>query len=138
MTGKLLIIIFSLLTLGALGWTASPAVAADPHQPSDLQKQLDEMAARHHGKVALFARNLTTRETVAIDADRPVQTASTIKLPVLIEAFAQVRAGKRHLDDKIILRAGDKVQGSGILQFLHSGIETHPRRCPVDDGHRER
>ena len=123
MNRKLQDMVLALAALGALGMAASPAAAADPHPASGLQKQLDAMAERHHGKVALFARNLKTGETVAIDADRPVQTASTIKLPVLIEAFAQVQAGKRRLDDKIILRAGDKVQGSGILQFLHSGIE---------------
>ena len=123
MIRKLLLIVFALGAVVPLALPASPPLAAGPHKPSDLQMQLDEMAAHHRGKVALFARNLKTGETVEIDAARPVQTASTIKLPVLIEAFAQVQAGKRRLDDKIILRATDKVQGSGVLQFLHSGIE---------------
>ncbi len=113
----------ALVALCAAAVAASATETVAPRKPSPLQKQLNEMAAEHRGKVALFARNLATGETVEIDADRPVQTASTIKLPVLIEAFAQVQAGTRHLDDKILLRAGDKVQGSGILQFLHSGIE---------------
>lgn len=89
----------------------------------DLQQQLASMARKHHGKVALFAKNLKTGVSVEIDADLPVQTASTIKLPILVEAFAQVKAGKRSLEDKIMLRAEDKVIGSGILQFLHPGLQ---------------
>ena len=43
---------------------------------ADLQKKLDAIAAAHHGHVALYAKNLTTGDTVAIDAQTPVQTAS--------------------------------------------------------------
>ncbi len=99
----------ALVAISAAAMVASTAETAVPRKPSPLQMQLNEMAAGHHGKVALFAKNLATGETVEIDADRPVQTASTIKLPVLIEAFAQVQAGKRHLDDKIVMRAGDVI-----------------------------
>ncbi len=89
----------------------------------DLQAQLDALARSHRGKLALFARHLKTGATVAIDADRPVPTASVIKLPILLEAFAQVKAGRLSLGEKIILREGDKVPGSGILTFLHGGLE---------------
>ncbi|MGH9530925.1 MAG: serine hydrolase [Terriglobales bacterium] len=95
----------------------APAVAAD------LQQQLEAMVRAHHGKVALYAKHLKTGTTVAIDAHRPVQTASVIKLPIMVEAFAQVKAGKRSLADKIVLREEDKVPGSGILQFLRPGAQ---------------
>lgn len=47
---------------------------------ADLQSQLTEMARRHDGKVAFFALHVPTGRSVAIDADRPVKTASVIKL----------------------------------------------------------
>jgi beta-lactamase class A len=90
---------------------------------SDLQSQLDAMAKKHKGKVAFYARNLKTGATVAINADEPVPTASVIKVPILLEAFAQVQAGKRKLTDKITLRKEDQVAGSGVLQFLTPGLE---------------
>jgi beta-lactamase class A len=95
------------------------AVAAAP----ELQKQLEEMARGHRGKVALFAKHLRTGTNVSFNATTPVQTASVIKLPIMLAAFAQVKAGKRSLADKIVLSEEDKVPGSGILQFLQPGAQ---------------
>ena len=85
---------------------------------SVLQSKIIEMAARHHGKLALYAINLKTGEAISIDPDTPVPTASVIKLPILVEAMTQVKAGRRRLPDKITLQKDDIVQGSGILQFF--------------------
>ena len=71
---------------------------------SVLQTKLEAMAAQHHGKLALYATNLRTGETVAIDADIPVATASVIKLAILVEAMEQVETGKHKLSDKITLQ----------------------------------
>src|SRR4051794_23899743 len=79
----------------------------------DLQKQLEALASSHEGNVAFFAKNLSTGATVAIDADRPVQTASVIKLPLFLQAFEQVKDGKIHLDDKVELTKANQVAGSG-------------------------
>ena len=91
-------------------------------QSLQLQSQIDAIAARHHGKVALYAENLRTRETVAITPDEPVQTASVIKLAILYEALEQVRAGKTHLEDKLTLNKADQVEGSGVLTYLDTPL----------------
>lgn len=83
-----------------------------------LQAKIETMAAQHRGKLALYAANLKTRDALAIDADTPVPTASVIKLPILVEAMQQVRAGRHRLDEKITLDKENVVQGSGILQFF--------------------
>ena len=87
-----------------------------------LQAKIETLAAQHHGKVTLYASNLQTGATVAIDADKPVATASVIKLPILVEAMEQVRTGKHRLSDKITLHKEDIVQGSGILQFFDTPL----------------
>ena len=79
---------------------------------ADLKSDLEQMVAKHQGKVALFAKNLKTGETIAIDADEPVQTASVIKLPVMIEAFYQSKAGKLDLSKKLNLTKAEQVPGS--------------------------
>jgi beta-lactamase class A len=89
----------------------------------DLQKQLEQLASQHQGKVTFFAKNLATGATVAIDADTPVQTASVIKLPLFLQAFEQVKAGKIHLDDTIELTKANQVAGSGVLPFLDPGLK---------------
>src|SRR5574337_1132982 len=90
---------------------------------ANLQKQLDKMAAHFHGKVGLYAINMKTGDTVALDPDQPVQTASVIKLPLMVETFAEVAAGKRSLEDKLILTKDNQVPGSGILTQLQPGLE---------------
>jgi len=100
-----------------LGSLAAPSLTAQV-APSPLQARVEAVAAAHHGKVALFAENLQTHETVAIAPDTPVQTASVIKLAILYEALEQISAGKIHLDDRITEAPEDRVPGSGILTLL--------------------
>jgi beta-lactamase class A len=85
---------------------------------SDLQSKLNAIAAQHHGKVALFAENLKTGETVQIDPDVPVPTASVIKLTILLEAMDQVRSRQASLDEKLVLKRDDQVAGSGVLGLM--------------------
>jgi beta-lactamase class A len=72
--------------------------------------------------VSLYAAQLNTGKTVAIDADHPVQTASVIKLAILFEAMEQVRAGKARWDEKLTLAKGDGVSGSGVLFFFDAPL----------------
>jgi beta-lactamase class A len=83
-----------------------------------LTAQVKQIAAAHKGKVTLYAEDLATHQTVALDADTPVQTASVIKLAILYETLEQIRDEKAHWEEPIILKKEDKVAGSGILQFL--------------------
>ena len=87
-----------------------------------LQKTLEAIVAQHRGNVALFAENLKTGQTVGINPDEPVQTASVIKLTILYEAMEQVRAGKVHLSDSLVLRKVDQVGGSGVLLFFDTPV----------------
>src|SRR5580765_1540183 len=108
-------------------WTASmaaeaPATAATPQVDQALQQRLEALAATHRGHVTLYASQLNTGKTVTLDADRPVQTASVIKLTILFEAMEQVRAGKAHWDDKLTLAKGDGVSGSGVLTFFDTPL----------------
>lgn len=98
---------------------STPAFAATD---ISLQSKIEAMAAQHHGKLALYVSNLKTGDTIAISPDTPVSTASVIKLPMLVEAMEQVKAGKHKLDDKITLQKDDIVQGSGILQFFDTPL----------------
>jgi beta-lactamase class A len=101
----------ALLLLAA---TLPAAAQSDPGLTATLQSQI----AGFHGKVSLYARDLATNQTVAIDADQPVPTASVIKLGVLYTALQQIRAGHAHFDDRLMLQHDDQVPGSGVLLFL--------------------
>lgn len=96
---------------------------AEAKTDAKLQAQLEAIAAQHHGKVALFAKDLKTGVTVGVNPDEVVKTASTIKLAALIEGFYQIKAGKKSLADKVTLKKEDQVGGSGAFPFLRTPID---------------
>lgn len=115
-----------MVALSVAAWAqAAPAKSTDKLDKLDtkLQKQIEEIAAQHHGKVAFFAKNLKTGETVGITPDEVVKTASTIKVAALIEGFYQIKAGKKNLADKVTLKKEDQVGGSGAFPFLRPPME---------------
>ncbi len=90
---------------------------------ADLQSDLQKMASAYTGKVAVFAKNLKTGQTVAIDADTPVATASVIKMPIMLEAFYQAKAGKLDLAKRLTVTKDDQVPGSGVLAYIDPDVE---------------
>jgi beta-lactamase class A len=88
------------------------------HAQDRVPEAIRGLVAAHHGKVAIYARQLNTGKVIAVDEDVPVQTASVIKLTMLYEAMEQIRDGKAKWDEKIVLKPGDAVSGSGVLTFM--------------------
>ena len=82
-------------------------------------------------KVSLYAKNLDSGATYNLNGGDPVRTASTIKLAIMVECFAEAAEGKLKLTEPIKLTDDEKVSGSGILQELSAGDE-FPIRDLVD------
>jgi beta-lactamase class A len=87
-----------------------------------IDDQVKTLVNAFKGKVSLFAKNLDTGETYALNADERVRSASTIKIAVMIEAYARVAAGKLKWTDELILTKEKKVGGSGILNELSDNL----------------
>lgn len=84
---------------------------------------IKQAEAEFGGSVGVFAKNLTTGEEVAYDPDTLRPTASTIKVPILIELFNQVEQGKVSLDDRLVSSEANATKGSGILRDLRLGVD---------------
>jgi len=97
-------------------------VVVRAQEDAALDAQLKAIAAAHHGKVTLFAHNLKTGQTAAVMPDEPVQTASVIKLAILLDAAEQVRAGKAALGERLTLTKTNQVGGSGVLGVLDAPL----------------
>jgi beta-lactamase class A len=69
----------------------------------------------------IFVKSLETGEEIAVDADRQMETMSTIKIPLMIEAFEQIKAGKFKLTDKYTFVEKDSEPGTGTIQRLDYG-----------------
>jgi beta-lactamase class A len=113
-TGLLMLVI-----VPALLHAQAPPPVAEQHDTT-MQNVMDALARHHHGKVALFAKDLRTGKTVAINPDQPVNTASVIKVAILLEAMYQVKEGRASFDDALQLRKEDQVAGSGVLLLFRA------------------
>ncbi len=73
------------------------------------------------GEVSIAFHRFNDGFRYALNADKTMPAASLIKLPVLIEALAQVEAGRVGLEDRFSL-GENTVGGSGVLQWLRPGL----------------
>jgi beta-lactamase class A len=73
------------------------------------------------GSVTLYAKNLDTGASYNLHGEDPVVTASTIKLPIMVEMFAEAEEGKLDWNQKLTLTEKDKVPGSGVLTEFSAG-----------------
>ena len=79
-------------------------------------------AAAFSGTVRLYAKNLDTGAAYSLGGDERVRTASTIKVAVMVEAFARVAEGRAKWSDELLLTKEKKVGGSGILNEFDEGL----------------
>lgn len=96
------------------------AYAADT---SELNQRIAYKIAGFPGEVSLFAENVETGVSYGLLASEPVRTASTIKLGVMIECFAEAEEGKLKWTEPLTVSAENKVSGSGVLTEFSDGLQ---------------
>ena len=115
-----LILLLALLVFSANNTSSQTQKPNEPN--AKLDEQVKNLVTPFKGKVSLYAKNLDTGETYALNGDERVRTASTIKIAVMIEAFARVSEGKAKWTDEVTLTKEKKVSGSGILFELSDNL----------------
>ncbi len=120
MTQKL----FKCLVLVALLQASASTFAqtAQASKQTAVDQRVRAEVAQFKGKVSLFAKNLDTGVVYELGGDDRVPTASTIKIVIMVEAFARVAEGKAKWNDELVLTKEKKVGGSGILQEFADGL----------------
>lgn len=93
-----------------------PKLAGAVH---DLERRI----ADSHADVAVVFRTFDGKTAWSYHADDTFHAASTMKIPVMIELFHQVKEGRLHLDDKLV-----------IHNEFHSIVDSSPYKLdPTDD-----
>jgi beta-lactamase class A len=115
----------------ALLSASSCLLGAQTGSESSLDAAVRARLAKFPGSVSIAAKNLATGKSYGLDAEKPVRTASTIKLAIMIECFYEAAENKLQLTEPVTLTQEEKVSGSGILQDLTSG-DALPIRDLVD------
>ena len=75
------------------------------------------------GVVGVSAKHLESGKTIRHNADTLFFTASTFKVPLLVEFFRQVDAGKIDLRHRWEISDSDQSPGGGILKTLTMGLQ---------------
>ncbi|MBV8491546.1 MAG: serine hydrolase [Candidatus Eremiobacteraeota bacterium] len=99
----------------ACGTSTLPAFASHLGPFTQLARQIRSMAQQLPAASALEIFDLSTGDKAGFNAGQSMPAASTIKVPVMVEVFRQLAAGRFDLDHRVTLLAGDKDWGSGDL-----------------------
>jgi beta-lactamase class A len=107
-----------------LALTTCVTVAAQQPQQTPLQR-LEASILRTTRSInatwGIYVKSLETGEEIAVDADRQMETMSTIKIPLMIEVLEQIKAGKFKLTDQYTFAEKDTQPGTGTIQRLDYG-----------------
>ncbi|MCD4784265.1 MAG: class A beta-lactamase-related serine hydrolase [Candidatus Eremiobacteraeota bacterium] len=86
-----------------------------------LKKELEKRIKKFPGKVGLVLYKTGTGERIEINAGEVFESASLIKIPIMLEVYNQIRDGKITEDDVVVLKNSHKVGGSGVLKNRKAG-----------------
>ena len=101
-------VLINLCDASTSSWAQSPLSIS-------ISEAVQPLLKGYQGDVAVAVYHFESDSHWSVRGDVVMPTASLIKLPVMVEAYRQVAAGKVMLDQRIELKKEDMVQGSGIL-----------------------
>jgi len=103
--------------------TAGDGLQTVPQQTplQRLQASIERTTRSINATWGIYVKSLDTGDEITIDADRQMETMSTIKIPLMVEAFEQIKAGKFKLTDKYTFVDADSQPGTGTIQRLDPG-----------------
>lgn len=85
----------------------------------DRQRRIMDRLGSLKGKIGFYLE--APGFQMALNDEVPLEAASVIKLPVMVEAFRQAEAGELSWDEMIYIRKEDKLPSCGALSYLHEG-----------------
>jgi len=87
-----------------------------------FSKEIERLASECGGIVSVAVRNVANAFDFSYNDDVRMGSASTIKVPMLVEAIRQVRDGALSLDSEYKIAREQCCDGSGVINYLHDGL----------------
>jgi beta-lactamase class A len=109
----------ALVLLSALAGAGTLALA----QPSALERLLAAELQRIPAKAGIYVKHLKTGEEAAILADESFNSASVIKIPVMVMAYQMADKGTLDLNARVTIGKADRRGGSGVLRYHDVGLQ---------------
>lgn len=115
----------------ALCLATAPAIGCSDPAPAPPSDDLpEEISARIAARLdaldaisSIHAVHLPTGRTVSVRENRPMNTLSVIKIPVMVLAYRDHAEGRLDLDERVTVRPEDLRRGSGLVQTFAPGLQ---------------
>jgi beta-lactamase class A len=88
-----------------------------------LQRLLEAELTRIPAKAGIYVKHLKTGEEAAVLADASFNSASVIKIPVLVMGYQMAEKKTLDLDARVTIGKADKRGGSGVLRYHDVGLQ---------------
>ena len=113
-----------ILTPAMLLATAAAAQTQTAPAPlARLESNIQRVTKSVNANWGIYIKCLETDEEITLNADKPMETMSVIKIPLMVEAFRQIGEGKFALTDRITLTDSAKRGGTGVIRSLDAGAQ---------------
>jgi beta-lactamase class A len=109
--------------VAALSFVAVRGIRAQLPTKPGLQRLLEAELARFPGRAGIYVKHLTLGEEAAVHADDSFNSASVIKLPVLVLAMQMAERGELSLAERITINASDFRGGTGVFHYNDPGLQ---------------
>ncbi len=96
-----------------------PHPAAGGPQQSPARGDVEQLIKQSGADIAIAFRSLDGAQELFIQADKPYHAASTMKIPVMIELYAQAKAGDLKLSDAITVHNSFRSIADGSIYHLN-------------------
>ncbi|NNL30425.1 MAG: serine hydrolase, partial [Gemmatimonadetes bacterium] len=98
--------------------TRSGSATDEPDLSSLVTARLDSLDAIS----TLWAKHLPSGREIAVRADRPMNTLSVIKIPIMVQAFRDAESGRLSMDRRYTVEPQHLRRGSGLVQTFAPGL----------------
>jgi beta-lactamase class A len=108
--------------LSALG-AAAARTEAQSLPSEDLEERIRARLSTLEARASVYAQHVPTGREIAINADEAMNTASVIKIPIMVLAYRDAEAGRLDLDERREVTPDDYRLGSGLIQTFTPGLQ---------------
>lgn len=109
--------------LGVWLLALADAGAQQAPRPRGLQGLLDAELARFPARAGIWVKHLAFGDEAGVRADETFNSASVIKIPVMVLAFRLADRGELSLTRRITIDSADVRGGSGIFRYHDAGLQ---------------
>jgi len=110
----------------AVGLGAALSATAAVHEPAGARAEVERLIAASGAEASVAFRTLDGKAELLVRPDVAYHAASTMKVPVMIELFAQARKGTLRLDDPLPVKNSFASIVDGSPYSLDPGDDSDP------------